>query len=39
MISEDDLKVGEEEMQKLTEKMITEIEAVGVRKEKEIMEV
>lgn len=39
MISEDDLKVGEEEMQKLTEKMIAEIEAVGVRKEKEIMEV
>ena len=39
MISEDDLKVGEEEMQKLTEKLITEIEAVGVKKEKEIMEV
>ncbi len=39
MISEDDLKVGEEEIQKLTDHMINEIDAVGVRKEKEIMEV
>lgn len=38
MISEDDLKRGEEELQKLIEKMITEIEHVGTRKEKEIME-
>ncbi len=39
MISEDDLKVGEEEIQKLTDHMIAEIDAVGVKKEKEIMEV
>lgn len=39
MISEDDLNVGEEEIQKLTDRIITEIEAVGTRKEKEIMEV
>ncbi len=39
MISEDDLKSGEEEMQKLTDKFVTEIDQVGDRKEKEIMEV
>lgn len=39
LLSEDDLHVGEEEMQKLTDKMITEVDAVGEKKEKEIMEV
>jgi len=39
MISEDDLKTGEDEMQKLTEKLIAEVDTVGVKKEKEIMEV
>jgi ribosome recycling factor len=39
MISEDDLKVGEEELQKHTENHIAEIDAIGVKKEKEIMEV
>jgi ribosome recycling factor len=39
MISEDDLKYAEEELQKLTDKFVEQIEAVGVKKEKEIMEV
>lgn len=39
MISEDDLTTGEEEIQKLTDRMVEEIETVGTRKEKEIMEV
>jgi ribosome recycling factor len=39
MISEDDLKVGEEEIQKLTDKFIEEVDKVGEHKEKEIMEV
>jgi ribosome recycling factor len=39
MISEDDLKKGEEELQKITERYVEEINAVGERKEKEIMEV
>lgn len=39
MISEDELKNGEEEMQKLIDKIIQNIDAVGVKKEKEIMEV
>jgi ribosome recycling factor len=39
LISEDDLKIGEEEMQKLTDKKVEEIDAIGQRKEKEIMEV
>lgn len=39
MISEDDLKTGEEEIQKLTDRMINEIDVTGTRKEKEIMEV
>ncbi len=38
MISEDDLKRAEEELQKATDKYIAEIEVVGQRKEKEIME-
>lgn len=39
MISEDELKKAEEELQKLTDKQIQQIESVGVTKEKEIMEV
>jgi len=39
MLSEDDLELGEEELQKLTDKMIQQIDAVGEKKEKEIMEV
>jgi len=39
LISEDDLKVGEEELQKITDRYIEEINTVSVRKEKEIMEV
>ncbi|MBP9041154.1 MAG: ribosome recycling factor [Anaerolineaceae bacterium] len=39
MISADDLKNGEEELQKLTDRMIEEIEKIGQKKETEIMEV
>jgi ribosome recycling factor len=39
IISEDELKRGETELQKLTDKYIEEVSAVGARKEKEIMEV
>jgi ribosome recycling factor len=39
LISEDDLKKAEEELQKLTDKNIQNIDAVGSHKEKEIMEV
>jgi len=39
MISEDDLKKGEEELQKITERYIEDINAAGERKEKEILEV
>lgn len=39
MISEDDLKRGEEEMQKITDRYIEEINEIGDRKEKEILEV
>ena len=39
MISEDDLKKAEEELQKLTDRHIQQIESVGQRKEREIMEV
>lgn len=39
MISEDDLKKGEEELQKITDRYVEEINAIGERKEKEIMEV
>jgi ribosome recycling factor len=39
LISEDDLKRGEDDLQKLTDKTIQIIESVGVKKEKEIMEV
>jgi ribosome recycling factor len=39
MISEDDLKKGEEELQKITDRYIEEINLIGERKEKEILEV
>lgn len=39
MISKDDLEKGEAELQKITDHFIEEINAVGERKEKEIMEV
>ena len=38
LISEDDLKVGEEEIQKITNRYIEEINSHGERKEKEILE-
>ncbi len=39
MISEDELKKGEEELQKITDRLIQEINTVGEKKEKEILEV
>jgi ribosome recycling factor len=39
LISEDDLKRGEEDLQKLTDRFIEEVSKVGQNKEKEIMEV
>lgn len=39
MISTDELKTGEEELQKLTDRMIEEVEKIGQKKETEIMEV
>ncbi len=39
LISEDDLEKGEEELQKITDRLIKEVGAVGERKEKEILEV
>jgi len=39
MISEDDRKRGEEELQKITDRFIVEINTHGERKEKEILEV
>jgi ribosome recycling factor len=39
LISEDERKKGEDETQKLTDRLIEEINAVGERKEKEILEV
>ena len=39
MISEDECKRGEDELQKITDRFIEEINAVGERKEKEILEV
>jgi len=39
IISEDDLKKAEEELQKLTDRYIEQIEEVGYHKEREIMEV
>ncbi len=39
LISEDDRKKGEEELQKITDHFIEEVNAVGERKEREILEV
>jgi len=39
LISEDDLKTGEEDLQKLTDKFIEEVTELGKKKEAEIMEV
>ena len=39
LISEDELKLGEEEMQKLTDKYVETVGDVGERKETEVMEV
>lgn len=39
LISEDDRKRGEEELQKLVDRLMAEIERIGQHKEKEIMEV
>lgn len=39
LISEDELKRAEEDLQKTTDRYIEELNAVGMRKEKEIMEV
>jgi ribosome recycling factor len=39
LISEDDLEVAEEELQKLTDKMIIHVDAIGEKKQKEILEV
>ncbi|MGD8751431.1 MAG: ribosome recycling factor, partial [Anaerolineales bacterium] len=39
MISEDECKRGEDELQKITDRFIEEINAVGERKETEIMDV
>ena len=39
LISEDDLERGEEELQKLTDKYVEEVNKVGLHKETEIMEV
>jgi ribosome recycling factor len=39
LISEDDLKHGEDELQKIVDKTIQVIDNVGLKKEKEIMEV
>ena len=39
LISEDELKRAEEELQKLTDKMIEHVDGSGVHKTKEIMEV
>ena len=38
-VSEDDLKRGEDEIQKLTDEIIKEIDQMGANKEKEVMEV
>jgi ribosome recycling factor len=39
MISEDELEKGQEEIQKLTDKNIADVDEMGKRKEREIMEV
>ena len=39
MVSEDEKKRGEDEIQKITDRFIEDINAIGERKEKEILEV
>lgn len=39
LISEDELERGEEEVQKMTDRFVTDIERIGQTKEKEILEV
>jgi ribosome recycling factor len=39
LISEDDLETAEDELQKLTDKMVANIDIIGEKKQKEIMEV
>jgi ribosome recycling factor len=39
MISEDDRKKGEEELQKMTDRFIEELNSVSLRKEREVLEV
>ncbi len=39
LISEDDLKRGEESLQKLTDKTVEHLDEIGHRKEAEVMEV
>jgi ribosome recycling factor len=39
MISEDDLELGELELQKLTDRLIVQVDGVGEKKQREIMEV
>jgi ribosome recycling factor len=39
LISEDDLKRGEDELQKVTDRFIQEVDKIGQRKEQEVMEV
>jgi ribosome recycling factor len=39
LISEDDLEKGQEEVQKLTDQFIEQIEELGKRKEQDIMQV
>jgi len=39
LISEDDLHRGEDEVQKLTDKYVEEIESIGERKENEVLEI
>jgi len=39
LISEDDLRRGEDEIQKLTDKYAEDIDAIGAQKEKEILEI
>lgn len=39
LISKDDLERGEEELQELTDRFIEKVDEIGVKKEKEIMEV
>ena len=39
MISEDDLKIGEQELQKITDEYVEETNSIGDHKETEVLEV